>query len=364
MALITLLRRWGGAQDSSHRHGAGRAGTLRRRAVLRRQHDHPGDLGAVRGRGHQGHPAGVGRVDRADHRGHHRGAVRRAAPRHSRRRAPVRAGDDRLVHRDRRLRCEWHHRPSGNPQGALAGICADVHGRALRDCVLFAGRGRARGHRRGSAVCRHGPLRPAGDRPGLAVPRPAGVCSQLSRPGGAAARRRGRGERPVFSAHPGLGTSADGAAGDRRNGDRISGGDHRGLFGGVAGRSARLSAETADNAHLGVDDRPDLRAVDQRCADGVGAHPGVRVPQLGGAGVCVRHGGGRHDHHHHAAVLLHRPHEVGDAAVAGRDRRRRSVAGRSDVPGSEHDQAGPRGMAAAADRRDRVHRDDHLAART
>ena len=33
-------------------------------------------------------------------------------------------------------------------------------------------------------------------------------------------------------------------------GHRISGGDHRGLFGGVAGRSARLSAETADSAHL------------------------------------------------------------------------------------------------------------------
>ena len=96
----------------------------------------------------------------------------------------------------------------------------------------------------------------------------------------------------------------------------------------------------------------------------VGAHPGVRLPQLGGAGVRVRHGGHRHDHHHHAAVLLHRPHEVGDAAVAGRDRRRRSVAGRSDVPGGEPDQTGPRGMAAAADRRDRVHRDDHLAART
>ena len=56
-------------------------------------------------------------------------------------------------------------------------------------------------------------------------------------------------------------------------------------LGGVAGRSARLPAEVADSAHVGVDDRPDLRAVDQRCAHGVGAHLGVRVPQLGGAGV-------------------------------------------------------------------------------
>ena len=53
----------------------------------------------------------------------------------------------------------------------------------------------------------------------------------------------------------------------------------------------------------------------------------------------------------------------GDAAVAGRDRRRRPVAGRPDVPGSEPDQTGARRVAAAADRRHGVHRDDHLAAR-
>ena len=54
MALITLLRRWGRGAGSSHRRGAGRAGPLRRCTVLRRQHDHPRDLGAVRGRGPQG----------------------------------------------------------------------------------------------------------------------------------------------------------------------------------------------------------------------------------------------------------------------------------------------------------------------
>ena len=117
MALITLLRRWR-RRPPAHRHGVDHAGPLRRRAVLRRQHDHPRDLGAVRGRGHQGHRAGVGKLDRADHRGDHRRAVRRAAPRHGRRWASVRAGDDRVVRIDRRLRCEWHHRPSGNPQGA------------------------------------------------------------------------------------------------------------------------------------------------------------------------------------------------------------------------------------------------------
>ena len=44
MALITLPRRYGGAAGSSHRHDAGRAGPLRRRSVLRRDHDHPCDL--------------------------------------------------------------------------------------------------------------------------------------------------------------------------------------------------------------------------------------------------------------------------------------------------------------------------------
>ena len=48
MALITLLRRYGGAAGSSHRHDAGRAGPLRRHSVLRREHDHPCDLARVR----------------------------------------------------------------------------------------------------------------------------------------------------------------------------------------------------------------------------------------------------------------------------------------------------------------------------
>jgi KUP system potassium uptake protein len=48
---------------------------------------------------------------------------------------------------------------------------------------------KARGHRCRSAVRRHGPLRPAGDRPRLAVSRPAGVHAELFRPRRAAARR-------------------------------------------------------------------------------------------------------------------------------------------------------------------------------
>ena len=120
MALITLLRRWTGDAWPPHRDGAGRAGPLRRRAVLRRQHDHARDLGAVRGRGPQGHRARLRRFDRADHRGDHRGAVRRPAARHRRRRAVLRAGDDRLVRGDRRVRSERHRRQSRDPEGAVA----------------------------------------------------------------------------------------------------------------------------------------------------------------------------------------------------------------------------------------------------
>ena len=47
MALITLLRRWRARRPPDPRR-AGRAGHVRCRAVLRRQHDHAGDVGAHR----------------------------------------------------------------------------------------------------------------------------------------------------------------------------------------------------------------------------------------------------------------------------------------------------------------------------
>ncbi len=116
---------------------------------------------------------------------------------------------------------------------------------------------------------------------------------------------------PFFLLTPEWARIPDGAAGDGGDGDRIAGGDHRSVLGGVAGGPARLPAAAAHRAHVGLDDRPDLRAVDQRAADGLGADPRLRVPQLGRAGVRVRHGGDRDDHHHHPAVLLLRPHPVG-----------------------------------------------------
>ena len=116
---------------------------------------------------------------------------------------------------------------------------------------------------------------------------------------------------PFFLLAPEWGADPDGAAGDRGDGDRVPGGDHRRVLGGVAGGAAGLPSAAAYRAHLGVDHRSDLRAVDQRHADGRRADPGLRVPQFGGTGLCVRDGGDRHDHHHHAAVPLPRAHQGG-----------------------------------------------------
>ncbi len=79
---------------------------------------------------------------------------------------------------------------------------------------------------------------------------------------------RPRCSAPFFLLSPGVGPHPDGAAGDRGDGDRLPGGDHRRVLGRVAGRAARLPAAAAHRAHVGVGDRPDLRAVDQRDADG------------------------------------------------------------------------------------------------
>ena len=236
MALITLLSRWGGDAGSSRAHrAAGRARHLRRGAVLRRQHDHPGDLGAVRGRGPQGDRAGAGGADRADHRGDHRGAVRRPAPRHRRGRPVVRPRDDRLVRRDRRVRRA--PASSTHPEilqalsptyavGFLSGHF-DIAFFALAAVVLAVTGAEAlyadMGHfGRRAITC--GWL-------GLVLP---ALHAQLLRPGRADPRRPRRREQPVLPAHPRVGAAADGPAGHRRDRHRVAGGDHRRVLGGVA----------------------------------------------------------------------------------------------------------------------------------
>ena len=126
-----------------------------------------------------------------------RRAVRDPAPRHGARRAAVRSHHGAVVRRRSRRSASW--RSCSAPQ-VLAAVnpwyALQLFGDASRAVAGHPRRGVPRGHRRRSAVCRHGPLRPAG---------PCGsrgwcwcgrrCVHQLFRPGRAAAavrRRRSR----------------------------------------------------------------------------------------------------------------------------------------------------------------------------
>ena len=124
-----------------------------------------------------------------------------------------------------------HRRAPGDPQGAVADLRAGLLLRPLLDRVLRAGRGRARGHRRRGAVRRHGSLRPRADHPRLAAARVPRVHPELHGPGRAHPRR----PRPTSPARSSCscptGDVADGLPGDRGDGHRLAGGDHRRLLG-------------------------------------------------------------------------------------------------------------------------------------
>ena len=60
LSLITLITRRRTAREGADQAAAGGSGRLRRVPLLRRQHDHPGDLGPVVGRGSRGGRAGAG----------------------------------------------------------------------------------------------------------------------------------------------------------------------------------------------------------------------------------------------------------------------------------------------------------------
>ena len=117
-ALITLIRGRERARRQEGQVHLGGARHLRCLAVLRRQHDHPGHLGTVRGRGPQGGRARSGASGRPDHRGDHHDPVRRAATGHGPDRPVVRTGHGAVVPGDRLLRsvrASPSIRPSSRP---------------------------------------------------------------------------------------------------------------------------------------------------------------------------------------------------------------------------------------------------------
>ena len=116
----------------------------------------------------------------------------------------------------------------------------------------------------------------------------------------------------------------------------------------VAHQAGRLGylPRTAHPVHLGRDDGPDLRPVDQLAAAGSRPHPGARVQDLGRAGLRLRHGRDRHDHDHDPAVLLLRPSSVAMAAMDRAGGRRRADRHRPAVFRRQPDQADPRSVAS------------------
>ena len=112
-------------QDQPAACGDGHHRSHRCHAALRRRHDHAGDFGAERHRGHQALRAPDGEIRGSADACDPRGAVRHPAQGHILGRRPVRTGHAGLVRRDRHSR---HHRnrqgtrdsrraqsPAGNP---------------------------------------------------------------------------------------------------------------------------------------------------------------------------------------------------------------------------------------------------------
>src|SRR5581483_2481108 len=100
---------------------------LRGGAVLRRQHDHAGDLGDVGGRGHQDDLLLDGQLRDPDHGDDHRRHVHDPAPRGWIDRTRVRAGHARLVHDHRHARNPRNLDPPGGPEGAVARLYLLFH---------------------------------------------------------------------------------------------------------------------------------------------------------------------------------------------------------------------------------------------
>src|SRR4029078_2098399 len=133
-------------------------------------------------------------------------------------------------------------------------------------------------------IRRHGPLRQAGDQPGLVLRRLPGVDAQLHRPGVTDPRPAGGRLQTVLPPPARLVARADDRPGDMRDADRVAGGYLRRLLGHPAGRAAWLSAPDDDQTHLGGDDRAGLSASRELDAFRAGRWAMSRFRLLGEAG--------------------------------------------------------------------------------
>ena len=199
MSLTGLLqgakaKRSGLTVGLDHARGAGGG------AVLRRQHDHPRDLGALGSRRSEGGGSEPGLAGAADRDRGADGAVRDPALRDGPGGQAVRAGDGRLVHRAGGDRHPGDRAPPGDPARPVAELRGRVLHPPRRGRVRRAGGGRPGGDRGRGAVCRHGALRPLADPAGVVLPRVPGADDQLPRPGRADPALAEGGRKPVLPA--------------------------------------------------------------------------------------------------------------------------------------------------------------------
>ena len=138
---------------------AGRIRDLRRGHVLRRRHDHAGDLRAGCGRRSGDHRAGAPSVHRPRDGGDRRRLVRDPEARHCERRPLVRPGDVCLVRRAGAARCVAAGGAPGGAVRAQSNARRRLRFQQSAPRVSGAGRDRPRGHGHRGALCRHGTLR-------------------------------------------------------------------------------------------------------------------------------------------------------------------------------------------------------------
>ena len=175
----------GALASASPRQGAAdRPGHVRGRALLRRRHDHAGDLGPLRGRRSQGRDAQP-ELDR--HSGHDRrahGAVRDPALRHPGHRAGLRAGDAGLVRGDRGRRPRTGRSPTRrSSRRSRRNYGVEFFSAHSGIAFVSLARDRADDHRRRGALRGHGSLRAPADQPRLVLRRLPGADAQLHGPG-------------------------------------------------------------------------------------------------------------------------------------------------------------------------------------
>ena len=242
-------------------------------------------------------------------------------------------------------------------------MAVQVLRRAWLRVVWRDGIGVPGGHWGRGSLCRHGPFWPWADPPGLVRRGLSRTRAELLRARQPCAGSPGGGGELVLPPRSRLGTASAGSDGNRRDGDREPGRDHRSLFAHPAGGAAWSPSSVRDPAYVGVACRTDLHAARQLAAPGRGVHAGAALRQFSEAGECLRHRRHRRD----ACGFLARLHRVPPrlALAAGACSRRSGAAGcdRGQLLRCKPAQVLPRGLCPGVPRPRARARDGDLGPR-